>query len=90
MIPSSPWGGRHRSLGPALSGEEPRYLELATEPARRRFEDLGFRRAGCLATQSISKAEPEVVQFRMSRPRAVLSWAALIVGFTVVWHFLSR
>jgi hypothetical protein len=46
-------------------GEEPRYLELITEPARRRLEELGFRRAGYLATQPMIEAEPEVVQLVM-------------------------
>jgi hypothetical protein len=46
-------------------GEEPHYLELIVEPARRRFEELGFRRAGYLATQPIVAAEPEVVQLVM-------------------------
>jgi hypothetical protein len=46
-------------------GEEPRYLALITEPAQRRFEELGFRRAGYLATQPIVAAEPEIVQLVM-------------------------
>jgi hypothetical protein len=46
-------------------GEAPRYLELATEPARRQFEELGFRRAGYLATKPMLEAEAEVVQLVM-------------------------
>ena len=61
--------GNYR-LGPprvrALSqGEEPRYLELITEPARRRLEELGFRPAGYIATQPIFQAEREIVQLVM-------------------------
>ena len=46
-------------------GEEPRYLELITEPARHRFEELGFRHAGYLATQPMMQAEREIVQLVM-------------------------
>ena len=53
---------RVRGLAP---GEEPRYLELITDPARRRCEELGFRRAGYLATQPAVETEPEVVQLVM-------------------------
>src|SRR5450631_2556727 len=53
---------RVRGLAP---GEEPRYLELITEPARRRFEKLGFRHAGYLATQPMMQAEREIVQLVM-------------------------
>lgn len=53
---------RVRGLAP---GEEPRYLELITEPARRRFEELGFSPAGYIATQPMMKAEREIVQLVM-------------------------
>jgi hypothetical protein len=53
---------RVRGLSP---GEAPRYIQLITEPAARRFEQLGFRRAGYMATQPIMQAEPEVVQLVM-------------------------
>lgn len=53
---------RIRGLAP---GEEPRYLQLVTETARRRFEELGFRPAGYIATQSIMIAEPEIFQLVM-------------------------
>ena len=46
-------------------GEEPRYLELITEPARRRLEELCFRRAGYMATQPMIEAEREIVQLVM-------------------------
>jgi hypothetical protein len=49
---------RVRGLAP---GEEPRYLELVTDPARRRFEELGFRRAGYMATQAGTEAEREII-----------------------------
>jgi hypothetical protein len=50
----------------ALSqGEQPRYLELVTERARGRFEELGFREAGYLATQPMMEVEPEIVQLVM-------------------------
>jgi hypothetical protein len=51
--------------GLAAGEEPPRYLELVIESARRRFEELGFRRAGYLAIQSIFEAEPEIVQLVM-------------------------
>jgi hypothetical protein len=53
---------RVRGLAP---GEEPRYLELVTEPAKRRFEALGFRQAGYMATQPMMESEREVVQLVM-------------------------
>ena len=45
--------------------EEPRYLELITAPAQRRFEKLGFRRAGYLAVQPIGAEDPEIAQLVM-------------------------
>jgi hypothetical protein len=66
---------RNARLGPprirGLSREEePRYLELATEPARRRLEALGFQRAGVMATQPIGRADPEVAQVVMRNDEA--------------------
>ena len=61
---------RNARLGPpcvrGLSREEePRYLELATEPARRRLEALGFQRAGVIVTQPVGRADPEIAQVVM-------------------------
>jgi hypothetical protein len=47
------------------SGQQPRYLEILSQPARRRFEELGFREAGYLATKPMMESEPEVVQLVM-------------------------
>lgn len=63
LISKCPLAPPHvRGLAP---GEEPRYLELITEPARRRFEKLGFRAAGYMATKPMMESEREIVQLVM-------------------------